>query len=102
MKNLKKIWKNKDKIVEGVMNSIFTSKTIEDTAQFRLSICKSCESYDVQGVGCVIPGTSPCCNQLNGGCGCSLHYKVRSLSSDCPKLKWIAVMTQEQEDNLKR
>ena len=99
-KVLKQIWNNKKQIIEGITNSVFTKQTIEDVAQTRLSICRECECYDIQGMGCAVSGTQPCCNQLLGGCGCSLYFKVRSLSSDCPKLKWRAVMSQDEEDKL--
>ena len=42
------------------------------------------------------PGTQPCCSD----CGCSLAFKVRSLSSDCPKAYWDAVATEEQEEQV--
>lgn len=54
----------------------------------------------MQGDGCMIPGTQPCCNKDLGGCGCSLAFKTRSLSSDCPKLFWHAVIEQHEEDKL--
>ena len=41
-------------------------------------------------------GTGHCCNE----CGCSLAFKTRSLSSDCPLDKWKAFMTEEEEDKL--
>jgi hypothetical protein len=44
----------------------------------------------------MVAGTGPCCNV----CGCSLSLKTRALSDQCPESKWIAVLTQEEEDNL--
>ena len=41
-----------------------------------------------------MPGTQPCC----GLCGCSLAFKTRSLSSKCDIGKWIAEVTEEEED----
>jgi len=55
----------------------------------------------MQDDGCMFPGTHPCCDKNKGGCGCSLVFKTRSLSSDCPLNKWKAVLTQEEEDKLK-
>jgi len=66
----------------------------------RLNICHGCTLYDFQGEGCMVPGTQPCCNKNLGGCGCSLSLKIRSLSSACPKKKWLAELTQEEEDLL--
>jgi hypothetical protein len=98
--NLITIWKNKGQILEGITNNIFRKEDVEAVAQVRMNICQGCTLYDFVGTGCMAPGTQPCCDQTRGGCGCSLSFKTRSLSSDCPKGKWEAVMTQEQEDAL--
>ena len=66
-----------------------------------MQICLSCELLDVQGEGCFVKKTQPCCNEKLGGCGCSLSLKIRALSSDCPKGYWKAELTQEEEDQLK-
>jgi hypothetical protein len=93
MENLIKIWKERNKIAEGVKNNIFKTKHVEDIAFFRNEICKVCEFIDTTGAKCAIPGTQPCC----GECGCSLKLKTRSLSSDCPKGFWKAELTEEEE-----
>jgi len=46
----------------------------------------------------MMPGTQPCC----GECGCSMGFKLRSLSSSCPIDKWEAVLTEEEEDELNK
>ena len=99
--NIIKIWKNKGAILEGISNSIFKKEDIEEIAQQRMEVCVKCSLFDLQGVGCMIPGTQPCCNEKLGGCGCSLSFKTRALSSDCPKGYWKAELTQEEEDQLK-
>lgn len=67
-----------------------------------MNICSSCELYTKDSDdGCMVIGTQPCCNQNLGGCGCSLKFKTRSLSSSCPKDKWDAELTEEEEDKLK-
>ena len=86
--------------MEGVTNSIFKKEDVEEIAQQRMQICINCELYDVQGEGCMVAGTQPCCNEKLGGCGCSLKFKTRSLSSDCPKGKWKAELTEEEENLL--
>jgi len=86
--------------MEGIKNSIFKKEDVELIAQHRMQICKDCALYDVQGDGCMVPGTQPCCNINMGGCGCSLTLKTRSLSSDCPMNHWKAEMTQQEEDLL--
>lgn len=94
------IWKNKGQIMEGITNNIFKKEDVEEIAQARMNICHGCTLYDITGKGCIVPGTEPCCNKDMGGCGCSLKLKTRSLSSDCPKDKWKAVMTLEEESML--
>lgn len=96
MENLIKIWKNKDKILEGIKNSVFTSEHVEEIAKERDSICQSCPFIDRSGSSCIVPGTQPCC----GKCGCSLHFKQRSLSSSCDDRRWDAVLSQDEDDNL--
>ena len=100
MNNLITIWKNKGQIMEGIKNSIFKKEDVEEIAMQRMTICKNCSLYDYKGEGCMAPGTQPCCNINLGGCGCSLGLKTRSLSSDCPKGNWTAVMSQQEEDAL--
>jgi hypothetical protein len=95
-----RIWKSKNQILEGITNSIFRKEDVEDIAQHRMQICEKCALYDMQGIGCMVPGTQPCCNQAFGGCGCSLGFKTRSLSSECPKGYWKAEMSQQEEDML--
>ena len=79
-------------------NSIFKREDVEEIAQHRMQICTSCALFDMHGEGCMVPGTQPCCNEKMGGCGCSLGFKTRSLSSECPLSKWIAEVTPEEED----
>jgi len=98
--NVIKIWKAKGQILEGVKNSIFKKEDVEEIAQLRMQICMKCELLDVQGEGCMMAGTQPCCDERKGGCGCSLGFKTRALSSECPLGKWKAELTQEEEDQL--
>lgn len=99
-KNIIQIWKSKGQIIEGIANSIFKKEDVEEIAQHRMQICNECELLDVQGDGCMVPGTQPCCNEKKGGCGCSLSLKTRALSSECPLGKWKAELTEEEEDKL--
>lgn len=93
---LLKAWKERGKILEGIKNSVFTSKEVEGIAEERENICKKCPYYDTKGTKCLMPGTQPCC----GHCGCSLKFKTRSLSSECPIGKWKALVTEEEEENI--
>jgi hypothetical protein len=87
-------FKNIDKIAEGIKNNIFKKEHIEAVATDRFQICVRCSLFDAKGDDCVAPGSQPCCSD----CGCSLAFKVRSLSSECPKGYWDALVTEEQED----
>jgi hypothetical protein len=98
--NIIKIWKAKGQIVEGVTNSIFKKEDVEEIAEQRMAICATCQLITHDDKGCMVAGTTPCCDERQGGCGCSLGFKVRSLSSDCPLGKWTAELTQEEEDQL--
>ena len=93
-----RIWKNKDKILEGIMNSIFKKEHIEEIASYRYMICSGndCGYFDRTGRGCAVPGTQPCCSE----CGCSLKLKTRSMSSYCEKGYWFAEMTEHEEEML--
>jgi hypothetical protein len=99
--NVIRIWKNKGQILEGITNSIFKKEDVEQIAKERMSICRQCDLFTEKDAGCVVAGTTPCCDQTKGGCGCSLAFKTRSLSSDCPLGKWKAEITQAEEDFLK-
>jgi len=101
LQNIIRIWKAKDQILEGVTNSIFKKEDVEEIAAQRISVCKECDLYDISGYGCLIPATAPCCDIKQGGCGCSLSLKTRSLSSSCPHpkgSKWEAELTSDEED----
>ena len=84
------VFKNADKIAEGISNK----EHVEAVATDRFQICIKCSLFDAKGDDCLAPGTQPCC----ADCGCSLAFKVRSLSSECPKGFWDAVVTEEQEE----
>jgi hypothetical protein len=97
MKALKDIFNNRKEILEGIKNRLFKQKHIEIVAKERWEQhCVICEFLDRDGKKCTMPGTQPCC----GECGCSLALKMRSLSSACPKNKWPALLTDEEEDEL--
>lgn len=91
--NLKQIWKERHKIMEGIKNTIIRDEFIEDVAKLRKEVCDDCDS---KGTECAVVGTAPCCNE----CGCSLTFKTRALASDCPLGKWKAVCTEDEEDDL--
>lgn len=99
--NLLQIWKSKGQILEGITNSIFKKEDVEEIAEQRMDVCYHCQLYTEADPGCMVMGTTPCCDQRQGGCGCSLKFKTRSLSSECPLGKWKAELTEYEEDLLK-
>jgi len=98
LNNTIKIWKERNKIFEGVRNNIFKKEHIEEIAFSRNEVCVKCPFLDVKGDKCAVIGTQPCCSQ----CGCSLKLKTRSLSSACPKEFWSAVTTEQEEDLIRQ
>lgn len=95
MKDLKQIWKNRKQIFEGITNAVIRDEFVEDVARVRMEICNACPT---KGDECVVIGTAPCCNE----CGCSLIFKTRALSTECPQGKWKALITEEEEDELEK
>lgn len=94
-----RVWKERNKILEGVKNTVFKSEHVEEVFEHRKAICESCPFFQQRGdKNCIAPGTHPCCPQ----CGCSLKFKLRSLSSSCPEGYWDALLTQQEEDAVKQ
>ena len=89
-----KAFKNLEEIAEGIKNNLFKKEHIEAVATDRFQICIACSLYDSEGKSCIAPGTQPCCSD----CGCSLSFKVRSLSSECPKGYWDSLVSEETEE----
>ncbi len=97
MKALKKIFKNRKEILEGIKNKVFKQEHIEIVAKERWDDwCIKCDELDRKGSKCTVAGTQPCCAE----CGCSLGFKIRSLSSSCPLGKWGAIISEKEEDEL--
>ncbi len=94
--NLKKIWKNRKEIYEGIKNSLMRDDFVENVSAKRMAICIECPKIDTKGSKCEVPATQPCC----GICGCSLSFKTRALSTECPLGEWKALMTEKEEDIL--
>lgn len=86
-------------ILEGAWNSVFVKESIEEVAKERNEICKGCAMNSEHAkrfnnyktfrpdFHCTV-------------CGCDLHMKTRSLSSECPLGKWKALGSQEEEYQL--
>ena len=86
-----------DKIARGIKNNTFKKDHIEAVAKLRQESCDICKHFDKRGIHCLVPRTQPCCAE----CGCSLKFKLRELSSECPIGKWRSLMTEEAEELLK-
>ena len=93
MKDIIKIWKEKNKILEGIKNNIFKKADVEHVAAERMEICSTCPELDNEGSKCMVPGTGPCCSL----CGCSMSLKTRALSARCDAGNWEAVLTQDEQ-----
>jgi hypothetical protein len=91
---LKRIIENRNKIIEGLANTIFKKDFVEDVSRYRYEICSKCKYKSEK---CIVPGE--CCSI----CGCNLKMKTRSLSSHCAldekgeKPKWKAVLNEQAE-----
>jgi hypothetical protein len=94
--NLLKIVKNRNEILEGIKNNLIKKEHVEEIYSDREAICKACPQYDLEGDKCELKGSQPCC----GNCGCSLKFKLRSLTSECPEGKWDAVVDDFDDEQL--
>jgi len=91
-----KIWKNRKLIAEGIANSIFKKDSVEEIAEARMGICKTCPNIDMIGDSCELPGTQPCCSL----CGCTLKLKTRSLAAACDDNRWDAILTPDEQEEV--
>ena len=66
------------------LNDIDQTEYVEKIAESRIKICELCKEFDTKGDKCMVPSTQPCCSL----CGCSMQWKSRSMSSECPAGKW--------------
>lgn len=92
-----RIWLYRKQILEGIANTVVKKQFVETVAAYRMSICKKCTEY---GGKCLVPGTGPCC----GACGCSLEFKVRSMSTACglstikKQPLWFPVLSKKDDE----
>ena len=47
--DLKKIWKNRKQIYEGIKNSVMRDDFVEDVSAKRMAICKECLEINLDG-----------------------------------------------------
>ncbi len=88
-------------IIEGWRNSLFPPahlrEQIEKVSEERLAICEGCEinSKNAPSHTWVTDLYEHCTE-----CGCPLVAKSKCLSCECGHKKWMAVLTEEEEDSL--
>ena len=88
-------------IYEGWRNNLLPPKelkeTIKTTSEERLAICEACDyhSKNRKNYKTVRPDDH-CTN-----CGCTLAAKTKCLSCSCPINKWVALVTPDQEEEMK-
>lgn len=85
-------------IIDGIKNSIFVKEEIEKIANTRYAICSTCpknsKNKDMNDLGEYY--SSLRFDEHCSECACNLHAKVRSLHTNCPLEKWLAVATPEE------
>lgn len=74
-------------IIQGIKNAVKKNEKIEKVAKSRREICNGCYVSEY--------GHSRFCKLRNGGCGCLLSLKIRSLEDECPIKKWGSVTLEE-------
>lgn len=103
LENIRHLWKNKKKIIQGIWNSYFGSDPTNKIAQNRLYICRTeCPYYDHDGSWekAYVKGKEAC-----GICGCNLEFLTHSMESQCSMIEigkdplWKAV-TVNPENNV--
>jgi hypothetical protein len=82
-------------IFEGWRNHLLPRKelelVIEQASKERMEICNNCEHVSTKHKT-VRPDVH--CTD----CGCTLSAKTKCLSCNCPKNKWAAVISEEQQN----
>ncbi len=97
MDSIKNIW-------EGWRNSIIPPKElkekIEETAKERLAICEDC-IYNSNRARKELDYKSARFDYHCTQCQCPLNKKTRCLSCECPLKKWTAVLTENENEEIK-
>lgn len=91
---------NFGQIYEGWRNKLVPPANmkvmIHDVSEERLSICSKCPLHSKFHSTPLRPDNH--CTD----CGCNLEAKTACLSCDCPQGKWLAVVNQDEEEQLKK
>ena len=91
---------NFGQIYEGWRNKLVPpahmKDMIEATSKERLSICEQCFFHSKNHKTPLRPDAH--CTD----CGCNLEAKTACLSCGCPQDEWLAVVDQDEEEQLKK
>jgi hypothetical protein len=89
---------NLKNILTGAFNSVFVKEEIERVAKERERICEQCEWYSENAKlrGYKTVRLDSFCTD----CLCNIHMKTRVLSEQCPMKKWLAEVTDEEDDKI--
>ena len=94
---------NVKQIIEGWRNDLIPPKELKElimrVANERLIVCQSCEfnSNLAKEQGYTSIRVDYHCTK----CGCPLKKKTKCLSCSCPIEKWLAVATDEEDEEIK-
>jgi hypothetical protein len=69
-------------------------RVIEETSEERINICLTCPHHSKWHK--TLRPDDHCTN-----CGCTLAAKTKCLSCACPLNKWMAVLTEDEEEKFK-
>lgn len=90
---------NLSQIYEGWKNNLFPPSELKNiiakASEERLAICAQCEHHS-KFHNTVRPDDH--CTK----CGCTLAAKTKCLSCSCPLAKWTAIVTQAEEQEMKK
>tara|TARA_R110002167_G_scaffold65739_1_gene185981 strand:- start:472 stop:756 length:285 start_codon:yes stop_codon:yes gene_type:complete len=85
-------------ILEGWRNKLLPpehlKEEIEKVSAERISICNNCEFHS-KNYNSLRP------DAFCVDCGCTLSTKTKCLSCSCPKEKWMKILTEEEEKEIK-
>lgn len=69
-----------NEILRGIYNTAIRQSDVEKIAKERMNECEKCPHLKKSSFG-------PRC----GKCGCLLKLKTRSIKSECPEKRWLAI-----------
>lgn len=90
---------NFSQIYEGWRNKLIPPSKLKDlitsTSEERINICLNCPHHSKFHK--TVRPDDHCTN-----CGCTLSAKTKCLSCSCPLNKWVAIATDEEEEQIKK